>query len=69
MSSNAKIPENLADLQPKISNTNTQHGVAGMIQQRHTPENTARRNSINDQHAKPGFFGQAFHNIFGRHAK
>ncbi|KOS16936.1 hypothetical protein ESCO_004816 [Escovopsis weberi] len=29
----------------------------------------ARRQSLNDQQAKPGFFGQIFHNNFGRNAK
>ncbi|EGX91950.1 hypothetical protein CCM_06110 [Cordyceps militaris CM01] len=69
MSSSGKTPENLAELQPKISNTGASHGVAGLSQHRHSADAASRRQSIHDQHAKPGLFGQAFHSILGRHAK
>ncbi|OAA58218.1 hypothetical protein ISF_06757 [Cordyceps fumosorosea ARSEF 2679] len=69
MSSDGKTPENLADLQTKMSNSSESRGMAGLAQHRRSAEATERRKMIHDQHVKPGFFGQAFHNIFGRHAK
>ncbi|CEJ86000.1 hypothetical protein VHEMI03980 [[Torrubiella] hemipterigena] len=68
---NTEQPPNppTVETQPRRRSSSFMPSFDSLQQHRHGEQSTARRQSMHDQNAKPGLFGQFFHSTWGRNAK